>query len=173
MSDMKNKKMMLQATRDNSASRNFSVLQARLSALGTRYQSRDPSRIKTMVDLEHQVEKNFIEDSEVASVESEIEEETDIELTLSTGSSNKKKKKKKEPIYWNLDGSFPSMLARSDSIQTPVVGSDPWLNSRERLTGPSWKNFCNEQKKSYSEEELSRKERQPLWLFPVLSLNVT
>lgn len=164
---------MLQSTRDDSASRNFS-LHARLSAQGTRYQIKDPLQMKTMIDLEHQAEKNFIEDSEDASLESEIEEETDIELTLSTGSrNNKKKNKKKEPIYWNLDGSFPSMSAGHDSTQTPVIGSHPWLNSRERLTGPSWESLCNEQKKTYSEEELSRKERQPLWLFPVLSLNVT
>ncbi|CAN6450712.1 unnamed protein product [Victoria cruziana] len=168
MNDVKKKNMILQQTTRVTAAPTFGT-QRPPSSQAIIHQAHGSLRIQRMIDLEHPAEEPVLECIEDAATECESDQETDIELTLSTGC--KKKKKKDQPSYCNVGKPFPSATTKSDSGHVPMTGSN--LRLRERLTGPGWESFQDEQKRTYTDEELSRQKGQPLWLFPVLSLNVT
>ncbi|XP_031478597.1 uncharacterized protein LOC116249598 [Nymphaea colorata] len=164
-------KLLMNDVKNNRSSSTTTFgIQRQPSSQATIHQAQGSLRMQKMIDLEHPAEEPAIECMEDAAVGCEIEHETDIELTLSTG-CNKKKKKKDQPSYCNASAPFPSASIKSDAGHVPVTGSN--LRLWERLTGPSWESFQDEQKRTYNDEELSRQKGQPLWLFPVLSLNVT
>ncbi|XP_058081394.1 uncharacterized protein LOC131229451 [Magnolia sinica] len=146
----------------------------------TNYHKKDQQRPRLTIDLERPAEEYITDDS--GDVVLEIEQESNIELTLGRGYSQRKKDE--TPLASDSGLSFSSSSTDSGAMQKTIVGNPQWTNTTEKLTGHDWSliqipdtktSFQSETNNHFAIEEQLRQERlsQPPWLYHVLSLNMT
>ncbi|KAA8522613.1 hypothetical protein F0562_013026 [Nyssa sinensis] len=133
------------------------------------------------LDLEQPADE-YIAESDHGDGMLEIEDESEIELTLGPTSYCQRKKGETTPLTSDSGMSFSSSSSGSSRLKRTSLGTQQRTDkTREELTGHKWglpeanAAFQTGRRNSFDVEEQLRQDRlkQPSWLFQALSLNMT
>lgn len=144
------------------------------------YDYKEKRRSRPIIDLERPAEDYITDDGEETVLD--IEQESDVELTL--GGRFSRTKKNEASFASDSGPSFSSSSTDSTMMQKKRIETPKHMNTRELLTGHDWgliqmpdmkSSFQSENQNSFIVEEQLRQDKlnQPSWLFHALSLNMT
>ncbi|XP_042495879.1 uncharacterized protein LOC122074955 [Macadamia integrifolia] len=152
-----------------------------LSQVSSSYKERREPQKPKKLDLEQPAEEYTAVEGGVGVLE--IEDESNIQLTL--GPSSYSRRKKDERALTSDSGpSFSSSSTESSHMKRTSTGAYKRMDTREELTGHEWgliqvpdmhPSFPSGRKNIYNVEEQLRQEKlnRPPWLFHVFSMNMT
>ncbi|KAJ4963991.1 hypothetical protein NE237_023930 [Protea cynaroides] len=152
-----------------------------LSQVSSSYIERHKPQKPRKLDLERPIEQYPAQEGRDGVLE--IEDESNIELTLGP-SSYIRRKKDETPIASDSGPSFSSSSTETSHMKRTSTGAYKRMDTREELTGHEWgliqvpdmhPCFPSGRKNTYDVEEQLRQEKlnQPPWLYHVFSMNMT